>query len=85
MTYQKFSQRSTDVIAYILGYEDTHGIPPAGEDIARGCGISHAYTYDLLRKMEEQGLIERPRINGRIVGRNLRLTKAAMKAIEEGM
>jgi DNA-binding MarR family transcriptional regulator len=83
--YQHFGQRSRAVINYIIEFESAHGVPPSGEDIATGCGIARTYAYDLLRRMEEEGLIERARIDGRAVGRNLRLTKAAMKAMKETM
>lgn len=83
--YQKFGQRSQTVLGYIVAFEHDHGFPPSGEDIAQGCGIGRTYAYDLLRKMEEQGLIERPRVDGRALGRSLRLTKAAMKALNEEM
>lgn len=81
--YQHFGQRSKAVIQYIVVFEDDNGYPPSGEDIAEGCGIARTYAYDLLARMEDEGLIERPRINGRPVGRNIRLTKAAMKALTE--
>lgn len=83
--YRKFDQRANTVIGYIVQFEKANGYPPSGEDIAGGCDIARTYAYDLLRKMEEEGLIVRGRRDGRPVGRNIRLTKAAMKLAKETM
>ena len=83
--YQDYHQRRSDVIRFIRQFQDDNGYPPSGEEIATGCGIARTYAYDILRRMEEEGLIERPRIDGRIRARNLRLTKAAMKAVETNL
>lgn len=83
---QHFGQRSTAVIQFIREFEQTNGYPPSGEEVAAGCGIARTYAYDLLTRMEEEGLIEgRRRTDGRTLPRHIRLTKAAMVTLREEM
>lgn len=77
--------RPADILLFIREYTGEHGYAPSGDDIAERYGVHRSYAYKLLDRMEKEGLIERPRIGLRPMGRNIRLTKAAMKALREKM
>jgi DNA-binding MarR family transcriptional regulator len=80
-----YEDRSRQVARYVKQFADRNGYPPSGDEIAAGLDVGRTYVYLLLDRMEKEGLIERPRMQGRAVGRNLRLTRAAMKLAKEQM
>lgn len=70
-------------LTFIRHYENDHGIPPSGEELAEALNLSRSWAYEILERLEREELITRPRHRGRRVGRQIRLTEAAMKHLEE--
>ena len=79
------SQQHRKVLKFVKDYKTLNGFAPNGHEIAAGCDIGRTYAYKLLVQMEEEGLIERAYLDGRPVGRNVKLTKAAMKELRRTM
>ena len=80
-----YKVRARQVSRFVKDFTSEHGYPPSGDEIAEGIDVGRTYVYLLLDRMESEGLIERPRMQGRALGRNLRLTRAAMKLAREEM
>ena len=74
-------------LRYIVAFEKKHHYPPTGDEVATALHVSRSYGYVLLDRLEQEGLITRPKHTGSqaTVGRALRLTSAAMKALQEDM
>lgn len=85
MTYSNYKTRGKDLLQYVKAFQATNGFSPSGDDIATHLGVARSYAYRLLDRMEEEGLIERQRVGVRPIGRNIKLTKAAMKTLREEM
>lgn len=80
--------RDQKALAMIKLYQGQHGIAPSGVELAKYLKVSKSTAYGMLKRMEEEGLIERPRHMGGSTWpthRSIRLTSAAMKAISEAM
>lgn len=80
--------RDQKALAMIKAYQGKYGIAPSGVELAKHLKVSKSSAYGLLKRMEQEGLIERPRHMGGSkwpTHRSIRLTSAAMKAIEEPM
>jgi DNA-binding MarR family transcriptional regulator len=80
---RRYTKRSAQVLRFIDGYEERNGFAPTGDEIAAKIKVSRARAYQIIDQMETEGLIVRPRIGGKVVGRGLRLSEAALKLIEE--
>jgi DNA-binding MarR family transcriptional regulator len=86
--YEPYAQRRRRALEFIDAYITGHGYPPSGREVAAALGCGRSRTFDILEKMEREGLITRPRYNSaqRIsVGRTMRLTEAAMVMLKEEM
>lgn len=82
---KKKTDLKTQALRFITKFETKHQYPPTGDEIAAGLHISRSYAYVILDRLEAEKLIVRPRISGQTVGRGLRLTSAAMRALQESM
>lgn len=75
-------------LAMIQAYQSKHGTSPTGTELAKHLKVSRATAYNILNRMEREGLIERPHNMGAVrwsTHRSIRLTSAAMKALTETM
>ena len=84
--YEPYPQRRRRALEFIDAYTTGHGYPPSGREVAAALGCGRSRAFDILEKMEREGLITRPRYNSAQqvpLGRTMRLTDAAMVILEE--
>ncbi len=54
------TQRQTDVLAFVVGFREEHGISPTTREIRDGCGLSSSSVADYsLRVLAREGLMVR--------------------------
>jgi DNA-binding MarR family transcriptional regulator len=88
MTYARYPERRRNALEFIDAYTTGHGFPPSGREVANALGCGRSRAFDILEKMEREGLIVRPRYNAdhqAPVGRTMRLTYAGMKLLQESV
>jgi len=62
------------IIAFIRDYSGKNGLAPTMQEIRDACGVSSTSVVSYnLTGLEKAGRIRRPRINGRVVGRQIEI------------
>ena len=84
-TFESYPERRRRALEYIDAYITGHGYAPSGREVATALGCGRSRTFDILEKMEREGLITRPRYSSdrTPVGRQMKLTEAAMVMLNE--
>jgi repressor LexA len=62
--------RQREVLDFMRGFSDRHGVPPAVREIAERFGFTARAAFDHLRALERKGMLER-RVTGKRASRTL--------------
>lgn len=77
------NQYTGPIWKYLIGYLDDYGYPPATDEYVKaGVVSSPSMVHRHLGRLEEAGLIERVRREGRQMGRGVRLSPEAKEMLD---